>query len=60
MTKDQIDQYRVFIAACEACHRSVNPSHSWHVVDWLAQRLPHRFMPIRRQDQIINFSADVC
>jgi hypothetical protein len=52
-----IDEHRALIAAAEACWRKENPSHSWHVFEWMAFKLRCKYPIIRKKDQIIRLDA---
>lgn len=54
MENDMVTHLKSFIAVAEACHRPVNPSYSWHILDWMAWRSRCRWPLIRKCDQIIN------
>lgn len=57
---ETVQQYRALIAVAEACHRTVNPSHSWHVFEWMAIKLRRKFPLARKDDAIINFDTRCC
>ena len=50
---------RVYIAVAEACWRKENPSHSWHVFDWLCWKQRRKYPLIRKQDSVINSDGAV-
>jgi hypothetical protein len=53
MTKEWEYDHRIFISLCEAGWRG---SPCWHIVDWMAYRLRLKYMPMRKQDQVINWN----
>jgi hypothetical protein len=54
MTREQIDEHRIFIALCEAGWRG---SPSWHIVDWMQYRLRLKYPLVMKRDRIINFDC---
>lgn len=44
----------VIIAVATACWRPVNPSYSWHVLQWLCWRQRCRHPLMRKSDGIVN------
>lgn len=47
---------RTYIAISEACWREKNPSHSWHVFEWLCWKQRLKYPLVRKCDQIISFA----
>lgn len=47
---------RTYIAVAEACWRKDNPSHSWHVFEWLCWKQRLKYPLIRQQDRVINMN----
>jgi hypothetical protein len=43
MDTEFIHEHRAMIAAAEACWRPENPSHSWHVFEWMAYKLRRKY-----------------
>lgn len=54
MDKEFIYEHRALIAVAESCWRGVEPSYSWHVLDWMAFRLRCKYPPIMRGGWIIS------
>ena len=49
-------EHRAMIAVAEACWRPVEPSHSWHVFDWMAYKLRCKYPPVWRGGSVINMA----
>lgn len=56
MDEDMVAHLKQFIAIADACHRPVEPSYSWHVLDWMSWKSRCRRPLIRKCDQIINMN----
>lgn len=56
MDPDMVSHLKQFIAIAEACHRPVDPSYSWHVLDWMSWKSRCRWPLVRKCDQIINMN----
>jgi hypothetical protein len=50
-------EHRALISVAEACWRPIEPSHSFHVFDWMAWKLRCRYPLVWKGDQIINLSG---
>jgi hypothetical protein len=46
--------HRLFIAVAEACWRKNEPSYSWHVLDWMLQKLRRKYPLSRLCDRLIS------
>jgi hypothetical protein len=60
ISKDQEHELRAFIAIAEACWRPVNPSYSWHILDWMSYKMRNKYPLVRKSDQIIRFDGSTC
>ena len=58
MTPDEWREFeancRTYIAVAEACWRDHEPSHSFHVFEWLCWKQRLKYPVVWKQDQIIN------
>ena len=54
ISKDQAGELRAFIAVAEACWRG---SPSWHVLDWMSDRMRRRYPLVLKRDQVINWDC---
>lgn len=59
INREQGQELQIAIAAAEACWRPVNPSYSWHVVDWLFWKQRCKYPLVRQCDRFINFDVVV-
>lgn len=59
MDTEFVHEHRALIAVAEACWRKENPSHSWHVFDWMCWKLRRKYPLMRQSDQVITW-ATVC
>ena len=50
--------HRLFIAVAEACWRPVDPSYSWHVLDWMAFKLRRKYPLVMKRDQIVTMCVN--
>lgn len=48
---------RIYIAVAEACWRPHEPSHSFHVFEWLCWKQRLKLPMTRKCDQIINWDG---
>lgn len=48
-----------FIAIAEACHREVEPSYSWHILDWMSYKSRYRWPLIRECDRIVKWDGNL-
>lgn len=44
--RDFEHEHRAMIAVAEACWRPVEPSYSWHVLDWMCFKLRRKYPPV--------------
>ncbi len=44
--RDFEHEHRAMIAVAQACWRPVEPSYSWHVLDWMCWKLRLKYPPI--------------
>jgi len=54
MDREQYAHLVQFIAIAEACHRKVEPSYSWHILDWMSYKGRCRWPLVRHCDRLIT------
>lgn len=54
MDKEFIYEHRALIAVAESCWRGVEPSYSWHVLDWMAFKLRCKYPIVFRHSMIVS------
>jgi hypothetical protein len=59
MDNDLVMECRTVIAVAEACWRPLEPSYSWHVLEWLCWKQRCKYPLVRKCDRIINFDAGI-
>ena len=54
-----IDEHRALVSVAEACWRPIEPSYSWHLLDWMCWKQRRKLQLMGKRDMAITMAAMV-